>query len=925
MSRSRRGIHPAFIPPSSGHFLSCLSCMSEQSEEKTDTSRKTQARARVWRACEVCRKRKVKCNGQEPCSYCISSGKLCSFKDINDNAASARQQTNSVDVRLAKVEETVQKLLPMAEAFDAWMRANSQAPVSAFPFRTDLDTTPLSSQSRHPSVSPRPVDRFSPPSTSYRASNAIKELCVNEALEQGFTPQDNADYPDERASYGPEKWSDRSSHLSKDSYGHLRYTGGASSFMLVDALTSLQNDDPTAIASPESTLSTKAEIRLPFFAPNKTFRKQAALPRPEDILYPPPELADELVAIYFAKIHHTFPILHQQTFAERYMKVMEQKAKGKPSKDHGFLSALFAVFACGACLIEKGRSKSEQGENGEFRGFEFYEKAQLFFWMGVGSSQIEHVQCISIMAICNATWNTLAQSWINVGAAIRRAQDLGLHLSGRRLPITPFEREYRRRVWWCVYGLDRVLSIALGRPSGTHEDDFDVEMPSELDDAQLSTLRDGISTHPIMKGKTYMTGFVALLGIYVIAGKIMRFAQSSHIEDAKSERTKKTIRDLDSELYNWIHRLPPEVRFAANNSTNSKMLALCLIAFFVYYSAIINLHRPFIPDHLTSSSDLTSLGQCLTAARSCIRIGEITQEMLPASHHLAFAVQYITLSAVLLLRSITYVNQEDLVSAIISDAEKAIKILEGMEAAWPASKRCREIVSDLLVVVRTKVYGGASAIEALQAAQRRYQDPQQESMTTGIKRKRGSEPGPVPSSSRQRLEDREWTSAGPSGSSDKRYLPPLSTLSQNADDEHYSNSMRTSSIRTSMPSDSPLTPNDILRSHVLSNVRGESSVPDPHLTTKRDTQFFGGSIQSHSSGSHTSEPPQISLDINALSTSGSHGIDEYSGYDFLRGELSALLGTVMRPFEQPSPQTFEESAHLLRQAFHSQPDGPFVA
>lgn len=86
---------------------------------------------------------------------------------------------------------------------------------------------------------------------------------------------------------------------------------------------------------------------------------------------------------------------------------MEQKTRGQASKDHCFLSALFAVFACGACLIEKGRSRSEaQDDVNEFRGFEwdlpvyveffpltllsrFYEKAQLFFWMGIGSSQIE--------------------------------------------------------------------------------------------------------------------------------------------------------------------------------------------------------------------------------------------------------------------------------------------------------------------------------------------------------------------------------------------------------------------------------------------------------------------------------------------------------------------------------------------------------
>ncbi|KAJ3723399.1 fungal-specific transcription factor domain-containing protein [Lentinula raphanica] len=888
-----------------------MSDLTEQTGEgKADTSRKVQARARVWRACEVCRKRKVKCNGQEPCSYCVSSGKVCSFKDINDNAASARQQSNSVELRLIKVEEAIQKLLPMTQAFELWLKTNKQSSVSNFPFRLEPSST-LSNLHSPRSHSPSSEDRPSS-SASYRASNAIKELCVNDIPESSFTaPGDDA--VEDSSSYGPEKWSDRYSHLSKDSYGHLRYTGGAASYMLADALASLQNHD-VADASPGSALSARTEIQLPFFSLNKTFRKQAALPLPEQIRYPSPELADELVATYFAKIHHTFPILHQQTFVDQYMKVMEQQAKGNPSKDHGFLSALFAVFACGACLIEKGRPKIVQDEGNEFKGFDFYEKAQLLFWMGTGSSQIEHVQCLSIMAICNATWNTLAQSWINVGGAVRRAQDLGLHLSGRRLPLTPFEREYRKRVWWCVYGLDRVLSISLGRPSGTHEDDYDVDMPSELDDAQLAALRDGtLQTHSIPTRKSYMTGFVALLGIYVIAGKIMRFVQSVKVEDAKSERLLSIVMDLDSRLDAWQRDLPPEVKFAANDSSNPQMFTLCLIAHFVYNSAKINLHRPFIPDRLTSPSDHTSWTRCLTAARSCIRIGEITQEMLPASHHLAFAVQYITLSAVLLLRSTAYVNQPELFSTIISDAEKAIKSLEGMEVIFPASRKCKEIVSGLLAVVRIKLYGGPLAIEALQVPQRKQQDLlQEDSLSAGLKRKRIEEPSLVASSSRQRLDDRSWT-AGYHAS-----------LDHDTDDERYehqqfTNLMRTSSIRTPMSNDVSLPPTPIDTVHPLSTFRGDPSLvpqgkpmlpPFEHLMPPQE--------------GYTELPSQISLDINAWSTGRNHSIDEYSGYDFLGEDIFAVLGSVTKSAEQPSPHTFEENAQALWQAFHGKSDTPFA-
>jgi len=58
-----------------------------------------------------------------------------------------------------------------------------------------------------------------------------------------------------------------------------------------------------------------------------------------------------------------------------------------------------------------------------------------------------------------------------------------------------------------------------------------------------------------------------------------------------------TVRALDQDLAEWAENLPHNVRHATNDRKNPKMLALCLIAFFVYYSAIINLRMriPLFP------------------------------------------------------------------------------------------------------------------------------------------------------------------------------------------------------------------------------------------------------------------------------------------------------------------------------------------
>lgn len=62
-------------------------------------------RKRVVRACEVCRRKKVKCNGQKPCSHCIAFAEECFYVDVKDRSAYSRRYVESLELRLAKLEK----------------------------------------------------------------------------------------------------------------------------------------------------------------------------------------------------------------------------------------------------------------------------------------------------------------------------------------------------------------------------------------------------------------------------------------------------------------------------------------------------------------------------------------------------------------------------------------------------------------------------------------------------------------------------------------------------------------------------------------------------------------------------------------------------------------------------------------------------
>lgn len=84
----------------------------------------------------------------------------------------------------------------------------------------------------------------------------------------------------------------------------------------------------------------------------------------------------------------------------------------------------FAVCACASGLLP---STSERG----FPGIEYYEKALLLHYASPGQASWENVQCLALLAMCAASWNTLTRSWSLAGQAVRSAMDIGLHLSNR--------------------------------------------------------------------------------------------------------------------------------------------------------------------------------------------------------------------------------------------------------------------------------------------------------------------------------------------------------------------------------------------------------------------------------------------------------------------------------------------------------------
>lgn len=105
-----------------------------------------------------------------------------------------------------------------------------------------------------------------------------------------------------------------------------------------------------------------------------------------------------------------------------------------------------------------------------------------------------------------------------------------------------------------------MLAVSLGRPLGIDDVDCDVELPVDLDDEELPLYFTG---KPFNRAApSLMSGFVALIGLYTIAGRLLRQVYALHLckDDLEPElmaELQSSVDSLDQQLDEWCENLPP--------------------------------------------------------------------------------------------------------------------------------------------------------------------------------------------------------------------------------------------------------------------------------------------------------------------------------------------------------------------------------
>lgn len=266
--------------------------------------------------------------------------------------------------------------------------------------------------------------------------------------------------------------------------------------------------------------------------------------------------------------------------------------------------------------------------------------------------------------------------------------------------MKPIEKQVRRKAFWCVYSLDRMLAMALGRPLGIEDSDCDADYPAEVDDDDLPEYFSGAimeKTQPSL-----MVGFMAFVNLYKIAGRVCRQIYGiekcrDNLDQATIQETIEQAKRLDAELVDWCNRLPSAFK---STPATEEQVTMGAVLCSHYYSILTTLHRNFLPITKSNYSGQASSLKAVHSARSCIRLAPSVKNVVPSSHHLALFIQHLFSSAVIILLYAMHIPDKDAANAAMTEAESCMDVVSAWDGIWPGARKCRELLSDLANTAR---------------------------------------------------------------------------------------------------------------------------------------------------------------------------------------------------------------------------------
>ncbi|KAI5461332.1 fungal-specific transcription factor domain-containing protein [Mariannaea sp. PMI_226] len=536
-------------------------------------------RRRIAKACDMCRKKKIKCDGKMPaCSHCANNKADCVFTQVEKKRAPPKgaKYIEGLENRLSRMEHIL-RLSGLIDDEDG-----------------DVDLGALERELMEKKQTRRQTSMAVTASLPNSPSHTASGTSAADGTES--TPQSSLTSPapvptkeDKRKSMSPPRdtregeeevsaLSEMMCSLVTNTYGETRFIGSSSGFSIfspkgIEWVNSKTGDKSFQRMISEVSVDDHKWTNWKPEVFGDLFRRPIFRPIP-----PKPE-AMSLLRDFFENFNCIFPLFHQPTF----MHLVEMHYSSEPYHGSGWWASLNVALAIAHRLrVMSNLVPQEEDE----KAWAYLKNAMgVFPELVMRNTDLLSVQALLGMALFMQGTPNPQPSFLLISAAMRLAHSIGLHKRGTGFNLNPIEIEQRKRVFWIAYMLDKDLCLRSGRPPAQDDDDMNVELP-EADPA------DNIGNIPLADGKGKMNLFRVMCEVAIIESEVYKRLYSVQASKQSDGDLLNTIGELDQKLEAWKDSIPIDFRPEHDiKASHTPLILHVVMVHFTYYNCLTTIHR----------------------------------------------------------------------------------------------------------------------------------------------------------------------------------------------------------------------------------------------------------------------------------------------------------------------------------------------
>ncbi|KAL3474322.1 fungal-specific transcription factor domain-containing protein [Aspergillus californicus] len=407
-------------------------------------------RKRGRTACTRCKTRKQKCDNEYPtCSNCLRAGAECDKTSVRQENGSQSEYARALEDRIAYLESQLES-----------RTTSSRASHGAHPVGALLSPHNQETGQTGPAVS------------NGIGNNGIDHNAVGELV--GFLAINSSEAP---AYIGSSSGLSLAANLGEMVQATVWNQVLSPSRNQPILSSGGRGNGPAASGPGPSGLPPQPSPSDPGLDRPRTLRMEELLAKSTEP--PNDEMGGRILHAYLTRLHVRYPFLDRKELwrlHEDRWRLAKAKREELAKHERFGIFKLYLTYAIGATTMQLSERYDYVPPE------RFYITALQQVPAMCETRSVENVEAMTLLVVYHLRSASSQGVWYMIGLAMRTAIDLGLHRRANEINLDPITAQMRRRLFWTVYYLERVVSMSLGRPFSIADRHIDLPLPVDVDD-----------------------------------------------------------------------------------------------------------------------------------------------------------------------------------------------------------------------------------------------------------------------------------------------------------------------------------------------------------------------------------------------------------------------------------------------------------